>query len=147
MFTFHQIEAKMENEETMTELLEYLQETYFIPIDRHSQLFRQGQVTEAPQIHNTIEELTGIFMELRTFQAVALTCKVNRELSYYHSEKISIENSGGKFISSLAEKEASKGVSNERRILNIIEAKLEACEQGISVCQSKMKLLASEPIL
>lgn len=139
-----EVESKFESSNGMEELLTLLQGEYFDKIDYHSNLFREGRMSDTAQLHNTIEDLTGIFMELKSIYMIAMSIKENREDAYYMAKKIEVENRGEKFVSASAEREASSSVANERRVRNIIQGKLEACIQGITTIQSKMKFVGKE---
>jgi len=141
---YYEIEQKMESLEGMTELLNGLQENHFNCIDYHTGLFRTGQLTDQVRLQQTIDELTGVYMDLQTYASVALTMKINKENGYFHNAKIEATNAGAKVTASILEREASYSISNERRVLNILEGKINACEKAISTCQSRMKVLASE---
>lgn len=138
------VEKYFESSDEMEKLLILLQEEYFDKIDYHANLFRGGALSDAGQLHNTLEELTGIYMELNPIFSIASTIKQNREDKYFMSRKIEIENKGDKFVSAPIDKEASGFVANERRIRNIVEGKVLACSQGISTIQSKMKFAGKE---
>jgi hypothetical protein len=140
----HEIEEYFESSEQMQGLLNFLQEEYFDKIDYHADLFRGGALSDNGQVQNSIEELTGIFMVLNPIFLVADTIKKNREEAFYMARKIDIENRGDKFVSAPIDKEASSFVANERRVRNIIQGMLEACSQGISTCQSKMRFAGKE---
>ena len=140
------IEKKFSSIEAMNELLVFLQKEYFDRISYHAELFREGALSDIGQMQNSLEELTGIYMDLKTIHMISITMKANRELQHYISRKIEIENKGEKFVSSPMEKEASNNVANERRIRNIMEGKIDACSLAISTVQSKLKFASSELI-
>ena len=98
-------------------------------------------------MQNSLEELTGIYMDLKTIHMISITMKENRELQHYISRKIEIENKGEKFISSPMEKEASNSVANERRVKNILEGFLNSCERSLSSLQSKLRFDSKELLL
>ena len=138
------VEEYFNSQEQMEELLKFLQEEYFDKIDYHAGLLRGGALSDSVQLTSSLEELTGIYMELHPIFTIAETIKKNREEGAYMAKKIEIENKGEKFVSASADKEASNSVANERRVRNIIEGKVSACSQGISTCQSKMKFVGKE---
>lgn len=141
---YYEIEAKMDSTEGMIELLESLQENHFNCIDYHIGLFRSSSLNEQARLQQTIDELTGVYMDLQTYYAVALSRKVNRESAHFHNTKIAAENAGVKYTVSMIDKEASYAVASDRRLVHILEGKIHACEKAISTCQSRMKLLSSE---
>ena len=141
------IEKKFSSIEAMNELLIYLQKEYFDRISYHAELFRGGALSDIGQMQNSLEELTGIYMDLKTIHMISITMKENRELQHYISRKIEIENKGEKFISSPMEKEASNSVANERRVKNILEGFLNSCERSLSSLQSKLRFDSKELLL
>ena len=141
------IEKKFSSIEAMNELLIYLQKEYFDKISYHAELFRGGALSDIGQMQNSLEELTGIYMDLKTIHMISITMKENRELQHYISRKIEIENKGEKFISSPMEKEASNSVANERRVKNILEGFLNSCERSLSSLQSKLRFDSKELLL
>lgn len=141
-----EIEKKYSSIEGMNELLVHLQKEYFDRISYHAELFRGGALSDIGQTQNSLEELTGIYMDLKTIYMISITMKENRELQHYISRKIEIENKGEKFVSAPIEKESSNIVANERRIRNILEGKIDACSSAISTAQSKLKFASSELI-
>ena len=84
-------------------------------------MFREGALSDIGQMQNSLDELTGIYMDLKTVYMISITMKENRELQHYMSRKIEIENKGKKFVSAPIEKESSNNVAMERRIRNILE--------------------------
>lgn len=141
-----EIEKKFNSIEAMNELLLHLQKEYFDRISYHAELFRGGALSDIGQMQTSLDELTGIYMDLKTVYMISITMKENRELQHYMSRKIEIENKGEKFVSAPIEKESSNTVAMERRIRNILEGKIDACTSAISTCQSKMKFCSSELI-
>lgn len=141
---YSKIEEMFETEETMKKLLDMYEESHFSRLDNISQLFRSGALADVTVLNSTLDELTGIYIDLNTVYTLAVTYKENLELKYYMSRKIEIEKEGGKFVSASTEKEASEAVSNYRRVRNIFQAKVEAVEKAITTCQSKLRFLSRE---
>ena len=138
-----EIEKIFESEETLSKVLDLVTEE-FERIDYHSGLMRQGITTNSEEALNALSELTGIYMSLKAVLAIAETEKKNREIRKYNEIKKEIENTGTKFVSASAEKEASSSVANYRRLRNIIQAYTDSCEKAISILQSITKYLGEE---
>uniref|UniRef100_A0A6M3JVW2 Uncharacterized protein n=2 Tax=viral metagenome TaxID=1070528 RepID=A0A6M3JVW2_9ZZZZ len=141
-----EIEKYFDSPENMHELINYLQDEYFNSIDIQASLFRGGDLSDIVQLRKTLDELTGIYMDLNVYYKISETIKKNREIGHFISKKIEIENKGEKFTSTPIEKEASNVVANERKIRNIILGKLESCMQGISSAQSDLKNATMEGV-
>jgi hypothetical protein len=139
-----EIEKKFSSIEGMNDLLFFLQQEYFDRISYHADLFRGGALSDIGQMNSSLDELTGIYMDLKAIYMISITMKENRELQHYMSRKIEIENKGEKFTSAPIEKEASNIVANERRVRNIVEGFLSSCEKSISTIQSKLKFTSKE---
>ena len=142
--TYKEIEKKMTSEEGIVSILDELQSNHFQCIDYNAGLFRDGSLSDSSLLQTCIDELTGVYMDLQTFYMVALVTKINKEGNHYHDSKITHDKSSSKYTHASLEKEASFMVSNERRILHILEGKINACEKAISTCQSRMRLMSKE---
>lgn len=142
--TYQELEKMFSSEEGLTELLNSYQQKYFTKLDNIANLFQVGGMQDRGVLDNTLDELTGIYMDLNTVYLMSITEKENRELDFYIAKKIQVENEGNKFVSTSAEKEASASVANYRRVRNIFEAKVQATEKAISTCQSRMKSMTKE---
>lgn len=139
----YEIEKLFKKEKTLEDVLEQCQEDFNL-IDEYSQNMKNG-VTDIPEeAKTTLNKLTGVFMALKTLSAIAETEKKNREIRAYEQLRIDTENEGKKFVSSVAEKQASVEVAGYRRIKNIINGYLSACEKALSTLQSILKFMGEE---
>lgn len=133
-----EIEKLFDSEETIGEVLERCKNSfdrtdYYIGI-------MQNNITENPEeAKKALNELTGIYMDLKTVIAVAETQKKNREIRRYNEIRIETESGDKKFVSASAEKEASSYVAPYRRVRNILQGYCDACEKAISTLQSVLK--------
>jgi hypothetical protein len=142
--TVFEVESYFETPEKMQELLAILQEKYFSKIAENGEVFLNGSISEDFQLKKTLEELTGVFLELNPIYYIVESIKKRREGGFYVSKKIEIENNGEKFVATSTDKEASHFVAEERRVRNTIFGNVLACTQGISTCQSKLKHVGKE---
>jgi len=139
----HELEKLFKKEIYLDKILEECQED-FEQIDYYAQTMKDG-VTDIPEEAKTVlNKLTGIFMSLKVIGVIAETEKKNRETRAYETLRIDTENAGNKFVSSVAEKQASLEVANYRRIRNIIQGYISACEKAISTLQSVLKFMGEE---
>lgn len=132
------IEEKFKSEETLPLVLENLKED-LNRIEYLAGLLRTQVANNPEEAVSVVNELTGIYMGLKTVLSIAETEKSNRELKAYETIKIETENKGDKFVSASAEKQASSSVASYRRVRNIIEAYVLSCEKAISTLQSVLK--------
>jgi len=137
------IENLFQSEETLEEVLNECKDS-IDKVDYYSNLLKTNVIDNAEEVKKALNELTGIYMDLKTILLVANTEKKNREIRYYDQLRIDIENEGRKFVSAPAEKEASTHVAKYRRIRNIIQAYVDVSEKAISTCQSILKYMGEE---
>lgn len=138
-----EFEKKFQEESTLNETLEELKDD-FETVDRCAG-YMKDKITDNPEeVKNTLNELSGAFSNLRTALSVAESEKKNREVVKYNQLRIEIENSGKKFVSASADKEASQSVAQYRRVRNIILGYKEACQTAISSLQSLLKYMITE---
>jgi len=142
--TYREIETALQTEVGIVKILDDLQANHFQCIDYNIGLFRNGSLSDTGQLQTCIDELTGIYMDLQTYYMIALVTKINRENSYYHDLKITKDKDNVKMTHASLEKDASFKVANERRVLHILEGKINSCEKAISTCQSRMRLMSKE---
>ena len=116
-------------------------QTMFDLIDSNTQLLISNRVDSPISCQKMLEELCGVYGFLRPVHAVASTVKKDMEEREYHNLKINTE---GKFVSTVAEKEASRLTQEYRRVRNIVEAYVNICEKLIGVGQSLLKSLQEE---
>ena len=138
-----EIEQLFQSEETLAKVLEECQED-FDKIDYYSGLMKASITNNPEEAKKALNELTGTYMSMKSVLAIAETEKKNREIRYYDSLRINMENEGKKFVSTTAEKQASAQVADYRRIRNIILGYTNSCEKAISTLQSLLKFLSSE---
>ena len=138
-----ELEQKFKSEETLSQVLEELQDD-FNRIDYWAGLLKANiSDNGAVEAQKGLSELTGTFMTLKTALAIAETEKKNREIRFYSGLRIETEKTK-KFVNAIGEKEASVAVAEYRRVRNIIQGYMEACQVGISTLQSILKAIIEE---
>lgn len=138
------IEKLFASEDTLDKVLEECKET-FERIDYYATNMKQGITNNPEEAKNALNELTGLYMTLKTISVIAETEKKNREIKHYNTRRIDIENEGSKkFTSAPMEKEASNAVASYRRIRNIILGYISSVEKAISTLQSLLKFMGEE---
>lgn len=137
------LEQKFKSEETLAEILTELQQD-FEKVDYWANLLKANiSDNGAVEAQRGLSELTGTFMTLKTALAIAETEKKNREIRFYCKLRIETEKTK-KFVNAVGEKEASVAVAEYRRIRNLIQGYMEACQVGISTLQSILKAIITE---
>ncbi len=132
------IEKLFESEENLNQVLERCADD-FKKVDYTIGIMKQNLTENPEEAKKALNELTAVYMELKTVIAVADTEKKNREIRQYDQIRIDLENEGKKFTSASAEKRASKHVAGYRRVRNILQGYCDACEKAISTLQSILK--------
>jgi len=138
-----EIEKLFQQEDTLDEVLTKCKED-FDKVDYYAGIMKDNLTDNPEEAKKALNELTGVYIGLKTVLAIAETEKKNRETRYYDQLRIDTENAGKKFVSASSEKEASAHVANYRRIRNLIQGYTDACEKAISTLQSILKYLAEE---
>lgn len=138
-----EIEKYFQKEDTLDKVLEECSED-FEKIDYYAGIMKDGITDNPEEAKDALIKLTGIFMSLKIVLSIAETEKKNREGRYYDQLRIDTENEGKKFVSSVADKQASVLVSNYRRVRNSITGYVNSCEKAISTLQSILKYLGEE---
>ena len=72
--------------------------------------------------------------------------KTNLESRKYNELRNKAEDEEKKFVSAVAEKQASGYVSEYRKVRNWIESYVDVCSKAIGSLQSKLKYLAKETL-
>lgn len=139
-----EIEKKFQKEETLAEVLELCKED-FERIDYYANTVLKSNLTENPEeAKKALNELTGIFMSLKPVIAIAETEKKNREIREFDRIRIETENAGGKFTAASATVTSSAYVASYRRVRNIVQGYIDACEKALSSLQSLLKYMGEE---
>jgi len=138
-----EIEHMFQSEDTLDKVIDSVKED--LDLVEYWNGVRKSDLTDnAQEIKKALNQLSGVYGSLRPIVAIASTEKKNREVRFYESRKIQIDNDGGKFTSAAVEKEASASVGSYRRIRNILEAYLSSAEKHISTLQSMLKDIQAE---
>ena len=137
------IEKLFEEESKLNEVLEECKED-FEKVDYYAGIMKQNITNNPEEAKKALTELTGTFSNLRTVLAITESEKKNREIKFYSKLRIDTENEGKEFVSSVADKEASKSVASYRRVRNLILGYKEACEKSIGSLQSLLRAKIEE---
>lgn len=132
------IEQLFQSEKGLEEVLNKL-ELDFEKNDYWAGVSQEGLTSDPQEARKALCELAGVYSNLVTILAIANTEKKNREIKYYNKLKIDMENEGKKFISAVAERQASEFVGDYRRIRNVIQGYINGCDKMISSLQSTLK--------
>jgi len=135
-----EIEQLFQTSETLNQVLEQVKGD-FEQIDYYGGVLQENVVDNPEECLKAINILTGVYMNIKPVLEVADAEKTNREIRNYCSLKIQNENAGTKFVDASGSKEASASVADYRRVRNILEGYVSACEKAISSLQSVLKYL------
>lgn len=116
----------------------------FDTIDDIGDQLMQGLITTISQYKEVLNQLTGAYISLEPLYSLSVAHKENEETAFYVRRKAELEAKGDKVVSAALEKESSLNVSEFRRIRNILEGYVLACEKGIVTCQTQMKRIEED---
>jgi len=138
-----EFEKLFQSEDTLDKALEFLEEDVS-RVDYWAKCMKDNITSNPEEAKNCLNELTGIYSNLRTALTIAETEKKNREIRAYNEIRIESGKAGTKFVATSADKQASGEVVAYRRIRNIILGYKEACQTSVSSIQSLLKYMAVE---
>lgn len=133
-----ELENLFKKEETLNKVLEELK-TDFEQVDYWSGVRKNNLTDNSEEINRALNDLSGVYSNLRTALGIAETEKRNREVRHKESIRVETENAGNKYTDSKATTQASAYIAEYRRVRNIIEAYTEACDRHIGTLQSILK--------
>ena len=140
MKTIYEIQEMFQNEQELHLVIEDCKDN-LDKINYWQGVLLQGVLDNAEQAKQALQELTGAYMGLRTYVTVAQTEKTIRQNEAYQDLR---KNATGKFVSTVAEQEASNMVNNYRRVRNYLEGYYYQCDKAISSVQSLLKFMGEE---
>jgi len=143
MASFDKITAYFSSEQGFEELINDYKDL-FNQIDDYGQQLLQGVISTSDDYKNILNFMTGAYVSLEPIFSLAEAHKLNQELRQYVERKREIEARGEKVVASTLDKESSFAVENERRIRNIFEGYVLACEKAIVTCQTQLKRLEED---
>jgi hypothetical protein len=133
----------LSNESTALDVLKECQ-CYFDKVEEISGLFANGVIDTPAECRRVLNEATAIYLALNPLLSLAETEKSNREVIHFVENKRTVENSGGKFVSTAASTEASAAVHVYRRVRNVLEGYVESTKMAASTCQSILRSMSDE---
>jgi hypothetical protein len=119
-------------------------EELFNMIEDLGQQLKEGILVTTDQYREALNQFTGIYIALEPLYSTSIAYKENAELKFYVERKREIEAKGEKVVATSLEKEASYSVEELRRIRNICEGYVNACEKGIMTCQTQLKRIEAD---
>ncbi len=133
-----EFEEKFKKEETLNEVLKMLEKD-FSTVDYWSGVRKNNLTSNSEEINKALNELSGVYSNLRTALGIANTEKRNREICFKEKIRFETEEAGNKYTDSKASTQASAQVASYRRVRNIILAYTESAEKHILTLQSILK--------
>jgi len=116
-------------------------------VDKYAILLQNGEIDNKSNCISALNELTGVYMDVKKVVEIVEAIKTNVELGFYVTKKQELEAKGEKVVATTLDREASNSVAEYRRIRNIFSAYLESSLQGIQSTQSILKALTTEIII
>ena len=140
---YNKLTEYFESEEGLQKLLEDYQDRFELVDDIGNKIL-QGILSSSEDYRNTLNELTGVYVNLIPIFKFAEAHKKNEELKYYVNKKRELEEEGTKVVASHLDKEASLSVAELRKVRNILEGYVLAAEKGITTCQTQLKRIEND---
>ncbi len=137
---YKQTEEQCKTEEGMREI-ELSVTSIADELDEINQELCKTEIPTGEDTHALLVHATGLWGQLKIIHDAIDSFKTNKELSFFHTEKIKQEAGNEKFNVSATEKDARALSADERRIRNLVAAYLACSDKIILSCQSIMKYL------
>ncbi|RLI65932.1 MAG: hypothetical protein DRO67_01880 [Candidatus Asgardarchaeum californiense] len=99
-------------------------------------LINNPNSTDINKYYRYQDQLTGIYGSLNVAYKQLSALKKNKEAEYYNLLKLQADANNEKFVSAVAEKEASKYVAPLRTARDILEGYVEVVVKTIDTCRS-----------
>jgi len=112
----------------------------FDQVDNIGKELRELSTLNMEYYHSTLDKLSGCYTYLMPLYLKLHAFKKNKEVSKYMSLKLGFvpNEIEKKFVSTVADKEASYEVRDLRMARNIIEGYMKATENAINTCKKHM---------
>ena len=101
-----------------------------------SDLMTNSNIQDINRYYSHQDTLTGIYGNINIQYKKMRALKKNKEVEHYHNLKLEADVNNTKFVSAVAEKEASYHVASLREARDIIEGYVEILVASISTCRS-----------
>lgn len=131
-------EEYFETEEGLKQLL-LDNKDVFDMIDDYGKRFLGNVLSTSEDYKEALTKLTGAYIILEPLYTIACAYKRNDELKAYVTGKNKLEASGNKVVATHLEKESSLAVEHIRRVRNLCEGYVEACNKAIITCQTQLR--------
>lgn len=134
----NQIEALLSSKEKCEELLNNYEQK-FLQVSMIADKFENGEIKTEQQLKDTLDELTGLYMQLDLVTEVVDTYKTGEEGRLNFAKTKELTDKGEKVNQSSLDKIISHEVHYLRRVRNIFNANRNRADKGIGSCQSRLK--------
>ena len=144
-----EIEQKFADKDTLVEVILDLEEE-FDKVDEYASKMKANEFDNPEAVKRGLNELTGVYSNLKTVLSLAEIEKKNREVRKFNAVKRAIEedpkyDSKGKllnkFVAASGDKEAREYVNEYSRVRNLIDGYTDACHKMMSTLQSLLKYM------
>jgi hypothetical protein len=133
-----ELEKLFQSEDTLDKVFDELSEDMQL-IDNWAIARKENLTDNIGEIDKALNQLSGAYSNLRTALGIADTEKDNRQVRFKEGIRIAIEanvDSKEKYVDTKAETQASAHVAPYRRVLNLINGYVEACDKQINTLQT-----------
>ena len=117
---------------TITELQPLFDQVKTISND----LMTNSNIQDINKYYSHQDTLTGIYGNINIQYKKMRALKKNKEVEHYHNLKLEADMNNTKFVSAVAEKEASYHVAPLREARDIIEGYVEVIQTSLTTCRS-----------
>jgi len=117
---------------TITELGPLFEEIKVISND----LMTNDNIQDINRYYSHQDTLTGIYGNINIKYKKMRALKKNKEVEHYHNMKLEADVNNTKFVSAVAEKEASHHIAPLREARDIIEGYVEIIQASLTTCRS-----------
>jgi len=132
-----ELEKLMQTKDGFNDLEKYCQ-SVFSALDIYISKMKSRKITEPENVDKALDKVTGYRGYINPLLEVLEAHKKNKEAEAYINFKDEVEEKGDKFVSAIAERKASKNVSQIRALRNKVEGYINQCDIMIGVLQSKL---------
>lgn len=132
-----ELEKLLQIEGGFNDLNKYCDSVFRI-IDKYIMRMKSRKITDPETVDTALDKITGYRGYINPLLEVLEAHKKNKEAEAYINFREEVEAKGNKFVSAIAEKAASKSISQIRTTRNKIKGYVDQCNLMIGVLQSKL---------
>ena len=132
-----ELEKLLKTTNGFNDLTKYCDSVFQI-LDKYIFRMKSRKITEPENVDSALDKVTGYRGYINPLLEVLEAHKKNKEAEAYINFKEEVEKKGDKFVSAIAERKASKSISQIRTLRNKVKGYIDQCNIMIGVLQSKL---------